>query len=66
MNLSQTLITLFEIAFVAVVLWAVFHEDRFIAFEEKLFASIRRRRMRVIRGSKVGESYYPQAQRTRI
>lgn len=65
MNLSQTLITLFEIAFAAVVLWAVFHEDRFIAFEEKLFASIRRRRMRVIRGSRVQGSYYPKTQRTR-
>lgn len=59
MNFSDVLITLFEIALVAVALWAVFHEDMFIAFEEKLIAGIRRRRMKVLRGSRVSRTCYP-------
>ncbi len=59
MNFSDVLITLFEIALVAVALWAVLHEDMFIAFEEKLIAGIRRRRMKVLRGSRVSRTCYP-------
>lgn len=59
MNFSDVLITLFEIALVGGALWAVFHEDTFIAFEEKLFARIRRRRLKVLRGSRVSRTCYP-------
>ena len=59
MSFSNVLITLFEIALVAVALWAVFHEDLFIAFEEKLIARIRRRRLKVMRGNRVGRTCYP-------
>lgn len=59
MSFSNVLITLFEIALVAVALWAVFHEDLFIAFEEKLLANVRRRRLKVLRGSRVNSTCYP-------
>ena len=60
MNLQGNLLTIFEIALVAFVIWAVFHEDKFIAFEERIAANIRRRRFKVIRGNNVCKSYYPE------
>ncbi len=64
MNFSSTLLTIFEIALVAFAIWAVFHEDRFISFEEKIAAHFRRRRFKVLRGgSKVCKSYYPEKYR---
>ena len=51
MTVSIFLKTLFEVALVAFALWALFNEDKFIAFEERLVASIRRRRLRVRRAS---------------
>lgn len=59
MNLQGTLLTIFEMALVAFTVWAVFHEDRFIAFEERIAAGLRRRRFKVIEGNNVGKSYYP-------
>lgn len=50
MTFADVLKTLIEIAAVVFTVWALFHEDRFIAFEEKLFAKIRRKRLRVIKG----------------
>lgn len=47
MTVSIFFKTLFEVALVAFALWALFNEDKFIAFEERLVASIRRRRLRV-------------------
>ena len=44
MTLPTIFITLFEIALVLFVVWALFHEDRFAAFERKIFYMIRRRR----------------------
>ncbi len=64
MNLQGTLLTIFEIALVAFVIWAVFHEDRFIAFEDRIAARFRRRRFKVLRGgNKVCKSYYPEKYR---
>lgn len=64
MNLQGTLLTIFEIALVAFTIWAVFHEDRFIKFEERVAAHFRRRRFRVLRGgNKVCKSYYPEKYR---
>ena len=59
MNLQGTLLTIFEMALVAFAIWAVFHEDRFIAFEERIAARFRRRRFKVIQGNNVRKSYYP-------
>ena len=64
MNFADALLTIFEIALVAFTIWAVFHEDLFIDFEERLFARLRRRKFKVIRGgSKVSKSYYPEKYR---
>ena len=49
MTVSIFLKTLFEVALVAFALWALFNEDKFIAFEEKIKAKLRRRRLRVVR-----------------
>lgn len=49
MNFADTLITLFEVALVAVTLWALFHEDVLVAFEERIISRIRRRKLKVIR-----------------
>ncbi len=59
MNFTSSLLTIFEIAMVAFVIWAVFHEDRFIAFEERIVARFRRRRFKVIEGNNIRKSYYP-------
>lgn len=64
MNLQGTLLTIFEIAMVIFAIWAVFHEDRFIAFEERFAARFRRRKFKVIRGNaRVSKSYYPERYR---
>ena len=63
MNLGSTLLTIFEVALVLFTIWAVFHEDRFIAFEEKIAARIRRRKFKVIKGNSVAKSYYPEKYR---
>ncbi len=47
MTFSQTLITILEILMVVSVVWCIFHEDRLIAFEEKLISNIRRKRLHI-------------------
>ncbi len=59
MNLQGTLLTIFEVVLVAFAIWAVFHEDKFIAFEERVVARFRRNRFKVIKGNSVSRSYYP-------
>lgn len=51
MNLSQIIKTGFEIVLVVFAIWAVFHEDVFIALEERIAAAFRRKRLRVVRGA---------------
>ena len=53
MTFLQTLTTIFEISMVIGLFWCIFHEDRLIAFEKKISAHFRRRRMRVVKS----ESY---------
>lgn len=52
MNLSMLLRTVFEIAMFAAVLWGIFHEDMLAAFERKIACLLRRRRLKVIKGSR--------------
>ena len=47
MTIRDIIITLAEIIMVGVTLWSLFHEDKFVAFEEKIKARIRRRRLKV-------------------
>ncbi len=64
MNLTSSLLTIFEIAMVAFVIWAVFNEHKFIKFEENVAARFRRRKFKVISGgSRVNKSYYPEKYR---
>jgi len=48
MTFLDILRTLFEISLVVGLVWCIFHEDRLVALEEKLFARIRRKRLRVV------------------
>ena len=63
MNLSSSLLTIFEVALVAFAVWAVFHENKFIAFEDRIVAHFRRRRFKVIKGNNVCKTYYPEKYR---
>lgn len=46
------ILSVFEIVLVSFTVWGIFHEDKFVKFEEKLFGNIkairRRRKFRVI------------------
>ncbi|MBR4910211.1 MAG: hypothetical protein IKZ47_02675 [Clostridia bacterium] len=53
MNFSQILSTLFETALVVFAVWAVFHEDIFIAFEKRVAAYFKRRRLKLVKGVSV-------------
>ena len=59
MNFISSLLTIFELAMVSFVIWAVFHEDVFVAFEERIVARFRRSKFKVIKGNCVSKSYYP-------
>ena len=48
MTFIQVLTTIFEISMVVALFWCFFHEDRLIAFERKLLACIRRRKLKVV------------------
>ena len=50
MSFSDILKTVFEVVLVLVTLWALFHEDRFIAVERKIAAAFRRRRIKAVKG----------------
>ncbi len=52
MTFIDILRTLFEIAMVVGLVWCIFHEDRLVAFEEKLLAVLRRKRLRVVKSSR--------------
>ena len=49
MTISIILSTVFETALVAFGLWTLFNEDKFINFENKLAAAVKRRRLKVRR-----------------
>ena len=51
MTFGSFLITLFEIAGVLALIWCIFHEDRLVAFEERIFSAFRRKRLRVVKTS---------------
>ena len=64
MNFGGTLLTIFEMAMVGFVIYAVFNEHKFVKFEERIVARFRRRKFKVIRGgSRISKSYYPEKHR---
>ena len=59
MTFGMILRTVFEFALVSFTLWGVFHEDRFVAFEHRLIAAVRRRRLKVVaRPTSVGTALH--------
>ncbi|MBR4761280.1 MAG: hypothetical protein IK086_01425 [Clostridia bacterium] len=53
MSFAQVLRTLFEVALVLFAIWAVFHENIFIAFEQRIVAHFKRKQLKVINGASV-------------
>ncbi len=49
MSFADILKTCFEFILVSFTVWAVFHEDKFIIFEEKLFSNIKRRKLVLVK-----------------
>ncbi len=49
MNFGDIIRTCFEFVLVSFTVWAVFHEDRFIRLEDRLFAYIKRKKLKVIK-----------------
>ncbi len=49
MSFLHCLQTLFEIIMVIAVVWCLFNEDKLISFERRLFSTIRRRRLHIIK-----------------
>lgn len=49
MTFIQLITTLLEISAFVGLVWCIFHEDTLVAFEEKVFAAIRRKRLRVVK-----------------
>ncbi len=52
MTFIDILRTLFEIIMVVGLVWCIFHEDRLVAFEEKVLAVLRRKRLRVVKSQR--------------
>ena len=52
MSVIHTLQTIFELAAIVFIVWGFFNEDKLISLEKRIFATIRRRRIKVIKGIK--------------
>ncbi len=49
MSFGDVLRSIIEIAVVFFVVWALFHEERFADFEEKLFCRFRRKKLKLVK-----------------
>lgn len=56
MTLTQIIRTILEFSAVVFLIWGYAHEDRFVAFERRLFAAVRRRRLHIVRGGRAVQS----------
>ncbi len=50
MTVTMILKSVLEFGMIVFTLWAVFHEDKFAAAEQRVLTYLRRRRFKVIRG----------------
>ena len=50
MNFGDIIKSVLELAAISFTVWGLFHEDRFIAFEDRIAAYFRRRGFKVLRG----------------
>ena len=58
MTTGMILRRIFEIVLVTFVIWGLFHEDLFAAFEHRLICAFRRRKLKVVRtAGKARESF---------
>ena len=48
MSLSYLVQSLLETVAVAFVIWGLFHEEKMVAFENRIFSNIKRKKLRVI------------------
>lgn len=53
MTVSFILSTIFELFLVIGVFWGAFNEDKLITFEKRIIATIKRRRLRVVKSAPV-------------
>ena len=51
MSFIDIIKTIFEFSLVVGTLWAVLHEDRFIKFERRIKAFIKRRKIKAVKGN---------------
>ncbi len=63
MSTPMILQSVLELCAVLGLIFAVLHEDRLVAFEERLAAALRRRRLRVVRGKRASRAPRPAARR---
>ncbi len=48
MTFIQILTRIFELSAIIALFWCFFHEDRLIAFERKILANIKRKKLKVV------------------
>lgn len=48
MNFGMIMKSVFEVALIGFTLWALLHEDRIAAVEQRLVARFRRRRLKIV------------------
>ena len=58
MSFAGIVLSIFETIIVLFTLWALFHEDFFIAVEDRIFAHFRRKRFKVIKASDFSEKLF--------
>lgn len=57
-SMNAVIISILEIIAVGFTVWCLFNEKKLIAFEKKFMRSIKRRRLKVIKGNKSISKYY--------
>ena len=56
--MNAVIISILEIIAVGFTVWCLFNEKKLIAFEKNFMRSIKRRRLKVIKGNKNVSKYY--------
>ena len=48
MSFSYLIQSIFETVAVAFVIWGLFHEDKMVAFENRIFSNIKRKQLKLV------------------
>ena len=51
MSTAYTIQTIIEVLAVGFTIWGLFNEDKFLAFENRLFSNIRRKRLKLAKSN---------------